>query len=135
MKLIDLFTSRLMPVRALLLLFPTLFFFSSAIAFQPGRTITGTITDENNNPLQGVTVQVKGTKRVILTGTNGTFSIPVTSASPVLQITYVGYEPAELTPGGEDRIDAKLAPLTKQLSDVVVTGYGKSSKRDITGAV
>ena len=136
MKLIETILSRLVLRRGLLLLCPALFLFTGILAFQQqGRMVTGRITDENNNPLQGVTVQVKGTKRVTLTGTDGAFSIPVNTAAPVLQVTYVGYEPAELSPGGAGNIDAKLTPLARQLSDIVVTGYGRSSKRDITGAV
>ena len=53
----------------------------------------------------------------------------------MLQVTFVGYDAQEIIAGNQSNLDFKLVPASKQLSDVVVTGYGKSSKRDITGAV
>jgi TonB-linked SusC/RagA family outer membrane protein len=102
---------------------------------QQSKTVTGTITDESSAPLQGVNIQVKGTRRVTTTEKDGKFSIAVSSSNAILQVTFVGYDPQEITVGNQSNLDFKLVPATKQLNDVVVTGYGKSSKRDITGAV
>ncbi len=102
---------------------------------QPGRQINGTVKDQNNNPLAGVNIQVSGTKKVVTTTTDGAFTISLTSSSAILKITYVGYESQDISIGDRTSIEITLAPASKQLSDVVVTGYGRSSKRDITGSV
>jgi co-chaperonin GroES (HSP10) len=56
------------------------------------KTISGTvISDESKSPLQGVTIKVKGTKRVTQTDASGKFSIKVTQGE-ILQFSYVGHE-------------------------------------------
>lgn len=110
-------------------------FFEADAFQQQSRTLTGTVTDENNTPLQGVNLQVKGTRRVATTNKEGKYTVTVNTTGTILEVTFVGYEPQEIATSGQSNIDIKLAPAARQLSDVVVTGYGKSSKRDITGAV
>ena len=84
------------------------------------RTVTGTIISEDNKtPLSGVTVRVKGTRRIVQTDANGKFSIKV-SEGETLQVTYVGYETLDLKPGaGEMGISLKTAD--KMMDEVVVT--------------
>src|SRR5215471_16778035 len=69
----------------------------SVIAFsQNNFTVNGKITDEGNKPLEGVTVQVRGTKTVTLTKKDGTFSIAVPSATSVLVVSSVGFREQEI---------------------------------------
>ena len=58
--------------------------------FSQTRQITGTVSDENRNPLAGVSVLQKGTNNGTVTNESGNFSIVVTGASPVLVISYTG---------------------------------------------
>lgn len=107
--------------------------------FAQTRTITGTITSsDKNEPLVGVTVQVKGSNVATQTDVNGKYSIKVTNAqNVVLSIRYVGYAYQERTLRiGENNFDAKLEPSkATALDEVVFTGYGSQRKATLTGAV
>ncbi|WP_342648376.1 SusC/RagA family TonB-linked outer membrane protein [Mucilaginibacter sp. CSA2-8R] len=108
--------------------------------FAQTRTITGTITSsDKNEPLVGVTIQVKGSNVATQTDVNGKYSIRVTNAqNVVLSVRYVGYTYQERTLRiGENNFDAKLEPAkATALDEVVFTGYGGSQRKaTATGAV
>ncbi|WP_245843601.1 SusC/RagA family TonB-linked outer membrane protein [Niastella vici] len=112
------------------------FFATPVLAFQQQeRTIKGKITDENKAPLANVSVTLQGSSKSVMTDPDGNFEIIVPSAKAVLQITSVGYVAKEIAVGSQTTITVALTLTSKQLSDVVVTGYGKTSKRNITGSV
>lgn len=101
---------------------------------QSGK-VTGTVTDgSNGTPLPGVTIRVKGAQAASITDINGGYSI---TASPTntLIFSYVGFINYEVVVGGNSVINAKLAPDTRSLSEVVVVGYGTSTRKDLTGSV
>lgn len=104
-------------------------------AFQTGKTIRGTVTDENKIPLQGVSVNIKGSGKNTLTNSDGNYSIPVNGSNDVISFTFIGYSPKEVPAGTGDVLNITLATEAKQLKDVVVIGYGSSSKRDVTGSI
>jgi TonB-linked SusC/RagA family outer membrane protein len=108
---------------------------TATFAQKTGGTIKGTVTDETHEPLPGVTVVVKGTRISTITGTNGTYSISVNSSEDVIRFTFVGSVTQEVTAGNRKVINVSLLPDSKQLKDVVVIGYGTSSKQDVTGAI
>lgn len=113
-----------------------LFFAAPVLAFQqPDRTIKGRVTDENNAPLTGVSVTLQGRHKAAVTDEDGKFEIAVPSGKAVLQFTSVGYVAKEVPVGSQTTLVVVLSLQSKQLSDVVVTGYGKSSKKNITGAI
>jgi iron complex outermembrane receptor protein len=118
------------------LLFVFLFSSLSTYAFQqtPGA-LKGVITDENNAPLAGVTITVKGTSKVVTTDAEGKYSIPVDGRGMVLAISYVGFATKEVRAGNEKAINITLVSLSKQLNDVVVIGYGTAAKKDVTGSI
>ena len=75
------------------------------------RTITGTILSEDNKtPMGGVTVRVKGTRRIVQTDANGKFSIKV-NAGDVLQVSYVGFQTEEIKPGDGATVAPPETPL------------------------
>jgi len=98
----------------------------------PPATITGTVTNENNEPLSGVSVTIKGKSTGTTTDQNGNFSI-VADENAILVISYVGYAPQEVSATADMKI--RLAPSQKTMDQVVVVGYGTQRKRDITGSV
>jgi TonB-dependent starch-binding outer membrane protein SusC len=98
-------------------------------------TVKGTVKDALGNPLQGVSVKVKGTSSGISTGANGTFSLPVTGTSSSLEFSYVGFKTKTVAVKGEDNITVVLQESPSQLADVVVVGYGTQKKSNLTGAV
>jgi TonB-linked SusC/RagA family outer membrane protein len=105
-------------------------------AFAQDRTLTGRITDGNDNTaLPGANVVVKGTQTGVVTDANGQFSLTVPSGRDVLTISAIGYATQDITIGSKTAINVAMAPDIKTLNEVVVTGYGAQAKRDITGAV
>ena len=97
--------------------------------------ITGTITDENNMALPGVSVLVKGTTRGTNTDVDGKFRLNVENANATLVFSYVGYTNQEVVVGNRTNFEIKLLPQLKSLNDVVVIGYGTVKKSDLTGSV
>jgi TonB-dependent starch-binding outer membrane protein SusC len=97
------------------------------------KKITGKITDAEGG-LPGATVAVKGTSNGVITDVDGNFSVDA-PAGATLVISSVGYTSQEIAVGNSTVIDVKMEQDTKTLNEVVVTGYGTQSKRDITGAV
>ena len=84
------------------------------------RTVSGTILSEDNKtPLSGVTVRVKGTKRITQTDANGKFTIKM-NPGETLQVTYVGYQTEELKPG-DGAVGISLKTADNMLGEVVVT--------------
>ena len=114
-------------------------FFVLAIAAQSigqSRTVTGVLTDgASNDPLIGATITVQGTTIGTITDIDGSFSLDVPSNNSVLQISYVGYTPQEITVGNQTNFTLAMAPDAKTLDEVIVVGYGTQKKRDVTAAI
>jgi len=98
--------------------------------------VTGIITDDKGVPLAGATVMVKSNKNNITTTDNaGKFKLDIGSNSAVLVISYTGFAIQEITAFADRPFTVKLFIAEASLEAVIVTGYNKQSKRDITGAV
>jgi TonB-linked SusC/RagA family outer membrane protein len=79
---------------------------------------------------------VKGTKTLVQTGADGSFSLSLPKASAILVISYIGYEKIEVAvTAGSTAGDIALTASSTTLNDVVVTGYSTQRKKDITGSV
>jgi TonB-dependent starch-binding outer membrane protein SusC len=120
---------------ALRSLFLLLGFFLSTIVFAQNRSVTGKVTTEQNKPLGGATVMVKGTTAATQTDDNGNFIINVPSGRNVLTISSVGYLPKDVTIGSDGNVSIALVSTASTLNEVVVTGYTAQRKKEITGAV
>jgi len=104
---------------------------------QKSVEIKGIVTGSDiNGPLPGVNVFEKGTVNGTITDMDGNFSIKLSGESGVLVISYVGYQQEEI-PVGENNsyIEIQLKPETKDLDEVVVIGYGRAKKSDLTGSL
>lgn len=97
--------------------------------------ITGKILDQLGNPLENVSVVVKGTGKGVYTTADGTFSISVPGEKSVLVISYVGMETQEITVGKNKTIDVAMTAVAGSMEDVVVVAYGSQKKVTVTGAV
>src|SRR3569833_818043 len=87
------------------------------------KKISGTVVDENNQPLPGATVKVKsGTAAA--TDTEGKFTINEPAATNVLLISFVGYNNQEVQINGQTTQTKQQTPNKKNLNEVVVIGYG-----------
>jgi TonB-linked SusC/RagA family outer membrane protein len=96
--------------------------------------VSGLVTDENNQPLAGVTISEKNTGKTISTDENGIFSITVENENAVLVVTYVGRYSKEIMVGNQKQINISLLALNNSIDDVVVVGYGTQKKVTNTGA-
>ena len=97
-------------------------------------TITGTIYDENKNPLPGVNILIEGTTTGTISDPNGKYSINTSNSSDVLVFSFIGYESNKIPVSGKSIIDVSLTPILSSLNEVVVIGYGTMKKMDIAGA-
>ena len=87
-----------------------------------GKTVGGTVLDENGEPVIGATVTVKGTNLVTVTDIDGRFELKVPNGS-ILSVSYLGYTTAEVPATGEN-LTISLKPDERQLAEVVVTALG-----------
>ena len=97
--------------------------------------ITGRVTNEEGQPLGGVSVQEKGTSNGTTTAEDGSFSLQVTSPSATLVISYVGYDAKEVTLANQTSISVQLAATKSEMQQVVVVAYGTQKKATVTGSV
>ncbi len=96
-------------------------------------TVKGTVFDENDEPVIGASVVVKGTKVSAVTDIDGNFSIRCKKSDKIV-ISYVGYDPIEVS-ASANLSDIKLNAKSELLDDVVVIGYGTTTRRAAVGAV
>ena len=104
------------------------------VAQQTGKRITGTVVDKSGEPVIGANVVVKGTTNGTITDVDGKYTLEVPEGS-VLQVSYIGYNPAEVKVGKDSMIRIVLQEDTQALDEVVVVGYGTQKKVNLTGAV
>ena len=105
--------------------------FSVATAMAQGGTISGTVMDEEGEPIIGATVMVKGSKKGAVTDIDGKFRIEA-SKGTTLVVTYVGFEKREVK--AQNNMKIVLSSSETALGEVVVTGMQKMDKRLFTGS-
>lgn len=106
----------------------------SSIIFAQTRVISGMVADQNGKPLVNATISVKGGKAFATSDVNGAFKIAVNNDATKLQISYVGAQPREISIEGKSEITATLEITDTKLDEVVVIGYGKAKRANLTGA-
>lgn len=121
--------------RTLLTALPLLAISATQVVAQT-RTISGRVNDRTTGEgLPGVTVLVKGTTNGVSTNSDGTFTLSAPNSATTLSLSSVGYLSVEI-PITDGPITASLSPDSKQLSEVVVTGYGQQQeRRDVIGSI
>ncbi len=118
--------------RGLLLLVAGMLFFTS---YAQERVISGKVTAEDGSAVPGVNVLVKGTTSGTVTDVNGNYTLSAAANATTLVFSFIGYTTIETEIGGRSTVDIQLAQDVKQLSEVVVVGYGTQLKQDLTGNV
>jgi iron complex outermembrane receptor protein len=99
------------------------------------RTVTGKVTLSDGSPLAGATVLIVGQKTGVATKSDGTFSINVPQGATEIEVSYVGSETQTVNISNTSNVTVRLVAQTGSLNEVVVTGYGTSKRKDVTGAV
>ena len=107
--------------------------FSLTAMAQSGKTITGRVTDETDGPLAGASVKEPGTKNGVTTNGKGEFSISAVKGN-TLEVSFIGYKNQLVTISGAT-LSVKLEPDNSTLGEVLVVGYGKQAKQDVTGSI
>lgn len=103
--------------------------------YTPPAIISGTVTDEQGNPLPGVNVLLKGTGSGTTADANGKYTLSIPDDDAVLVFTFIGYQTQEISVLGKTTVDIVLLPDARTLQEVVVVGYGTQRKVDVTGAI
>ena len=110
----------------------TLLFALGSLVTWSQQSVTGNVSD-NEGPLPGASVVVKGTTQGTTTDFDGNYTISVSSGS-TLVFSYIGYAAKEIAVGNQSTINAVLES-DNELDEVVVIGYGTTTKKDLTGSV
>ena len=98
-------------------------------------TVTGLVTDNLKQPIIGATVVEKGTNNGRITDENGAFNLTIADVNAaILVVTYSGYEDNTIALKGKTNITVLLKDNTEGLGEVMVVGYGTSTKKEFTGA-
>ncbi len=106
----------------------------SEIFAQNAITVTGTVTDSQNEPLIGASVVVKGQSTGVATDIDGKYSISVAS-NGTLTFSYVGMKTTDVSVNGRRTIDVTLDEDANVMDEVVVVGYGVQRRGSVTGSV
>lgn len=104
------------------------------VSFSQNITVSGTVTDDQDEPLIGASVQVKNKReQAVVTDIDGNFTLKNVKTGSTIVISYIGYETQELK--AEPKMSIVLKPSQEQLEEMVVIGYGQQRKVTLTGSV
>jgi hypothetical protein len=99
--------------------------------------VTGIVTDAKGEPLPGVTVTLKGVKKVTITDVNGKYTISVPNGNQTLVFSSIGFAPQEVAVNNRSQINVTMAESATALAqvEVVSIGYGTARRGDLSGAI
>ena len=106
----------------------------TVLAQQSGKTITGKVLDENNQPMPGVTIIVDGTTNGTMTGPDGTFTLGGVPSGATVIVSCIGYTD-QVLPEGKSNYVVSLVPDSEMLEETVVVAFGQQKKLSVTGAI
>ena len=106
----------------------------SSFAYGQSR-VSGTVTDQQNQPLPGVNVLVKGSTQGTTTDASGKYQVDVLSSDAILTFSFIGFTSQEKAVGNQTVVDVTLQEDIQNLQEVVVVGYGTVKKSDLTGSI
>ena len=104
--------------------------------YAQGKQVTGrVISAENKQPLAGVTVTQKGTKKAVITDAQGNYRITIDNNTTALVFTSTGFIPFEAPVGGQSSVNVEMAIEVKAQEEVVVIGYQTVKRKDLLASV
>ncbi|MEM8899051.1 MAG: TonB-dependent receptor [Bacteroidota bacterium] len=121
-------------MRKLFTLVSALFLMLCSFEAYGQKTITGQVNDENG-PLPGASVLIKGTTVGAFTNAQGFFSLEVPDNNAVLLISFLGKVSQEIVVGTDDAFSVTMVNDAMALEEVIITGFGSTIKRDLTGNI
>jgi TonB-dependent starch-binding outer membrane protein SusC len=110
--------------------------FSSRAQDKAGKKkITGKIiASADNKPLPDASISIPGTSAITVSDQNGQFTIEAATGDKLV-ISMIGYQQREVKVGKSNTLEVKLEQAAIKLDDVVVIGYGRAKRKDVTGAI
>ncbi|RAV98184.1 SusC/RagA family protein [Pseudochryseolinea flava] len=99
------------------------------------RSISGRVTDEEDSPLPGVNVTIKGTLIGTVTDSEGNFMIAGADEGSILVFSFIGYRTDEVLIGDQTAVNLKMVTDVAALGEVVVVGYGTQKEYTNAGAI
>ena len=99
------------------------------------KSVSGKVTDDAGQSLIGASVMVKGTTAGTTTDMDGAFKLNLPEGASILEISYLGYQTIEVATDGKDFFNILLKSDAAVLDQVVVVGYGRQKKSQVTGAI
>ena len=97
--------------------------------------VSGNVTDSDGNPLPGASIIESGTNNGTTTDFDGNFTLDVGNENSTLEISFIGFEPQQITANVNESLNIQLIASVSGLDDVVVVGYGTAKQKDVTGAI
>ena len=122
-------------MKKIAMLIVSLLFLGAQLVNAQDKTLTGkVISSEDNQPLPGVNVVVKGTTQGTITDFDGNFTLKVSNEAEVLVFSFMGMETQEIPIGSQATFNITLEPESSGMDEVVVVAYGTSKKSSFTGS-
>jgi len=102
---------------------------------QQNKEVAGSVKDSQGLALQGVSVVVKGTTTGTITDAGGLFRLSIPADSKILVFSFIGMGSQEVEIGNQTTFNIVMVEESYMVDEVVVVGYGRTAKKDLTGAV
>ncbi|WP_372776053.1 SusC/RagA family TonB-linked outer membrane protein [Mangrovibacterium sp.] len=110
--------------------------FTTSVFAQNTRQVSGVVVDNQNNPVIGAAVILKGSPNVgTATDFDGKFALTIPAGKQILLISFIGMEPQEVDVTSKNTIKVTLNELTTELGETVIVGYGQQKKESVVGAI
>ena len=97
--------------------------------------VSGKVTDENKEPLPGVSIRVHNTSQGAVSDVEGNFKITLTKPNELLTFSFIGYKTLQINSGNRSTINVELASDHKLLNEIVVVGYGTQERKNLIGSI
>lgn len=104
------------------------------VVYGQNKTVTGTVMDDTNLPLPGVSILIEGTTQGTISDVEGNFSLQVPQGKVVLVFSFIGFENKKIDVTNLTTVSVLMNVETEGLDEVVVVGYGTMKKSDLSGA-
>ncbi len=117
-------------------LFLCIWLYSLAITAQNGISVRGIVLDEDNEPVIGANITLKGDKSIgTITDIEGNFQLTVPGSNSILVVSFIGMTSQEVKAEAGKTMKIVLQSDNLQLDEVVIVGYGEQKKASIVGAI
>lgn len=120
---------------SMLFVFSICFFLISSVNIFAQVQVSGVVQDAKGESLIGVNVLIKDTRQGTITDVDGKFILSVPSTNEVLEFSYVGFKPLNVSLNGRTSLNITMHEDSEMLDEVVVVGYGTQKKMSVTGSI